>query len=820
MSGEATSRSFWLTGAWGIVLTAAAVASDSPARTPVEHESQWWPEGQGGSLGTMPYRPSAQEQPFFTRLAADEVTTGSDSAPYDLATRDNKYVGWFGIVREIEEQKDAEQTILTVEHKYFDGLTDAHLLSVSFNGGGGFQAVLAGTGQRIPPLSLVKVYGQVSRGGRGAMPRIEAQFVRNWHWGTFTFLAAYGTQRGSEKWRQLNQVALEAIYDPWPHPCQHYYEERLGKRPDGPEIRQRLLDSAAPLPVDARQAMERLADLLAVGHPWCPAETMRQTQEFSEIRGLVKSSGSRRAAIALLLQALQENDERFAWSATEKFAALDPGGGAVESLVKLLDARPSRVRAGAARALLSGYGAKAAPAVAALGKCVAATEPDLRQDAILALGEIGPAAQSAVPALQVALTAADQNTRVTAAKAIWQIVREADDVVTALVGVLDNGDDEARRAAAEQLQQMGPWAEAAVPALSKMLQDKDWCNRCAAAEALGAIGPKAAPAIPALSAAFERGEEESTVQTRCVDALGEIGDPAAAPFLIAALEHAEDSVRWHAIEALESLGPRAEAAVPALLRVVQHDAANGWLAANALGRIDVEGLSVPVLIDKLAGRDAQMRRFAALGLSRMGRKASAAADMLYQGLRDPDQAARIAAAQAYWSVSGQADDAVRVLRSELAGSSDWKAQMWAADALAEIGPAAQAAVPELMARLSSDTRYVVTSSTEALGKIGPAAVPARPALTARLRDAGDFYTRVCIARALWRINRSEEALPVLHDALANSRDFMAVSEAAEAVGDMGPEAAGSETLLRPLLKEGDPFVRKAAADALKQLEAK
>ena len=258
----------------------------------------------------------------------------------------------------------------------------------------------------------------------------------------------------------------------------------------------------------------------------------------------------------------------------------------------------------------------------------------------------------------------------------------------------------------------------------------------------GAIGPKAAPAIPALSAAFEREEEESTVQTRCVDALGEIGDPAAAPFLIAALEHAEDSVRWHAIEALESLGPRAEAAVPALLRVVQHDAANGWLAANALGRIDVEGLSVPVLIDKLAGRDAQMRRFAALGLSRMGRKASAAADMLYQGLRDPDQAARIAAAQAYWSVSGQADDAVRVLRSELAGSSDWKAQMWAADALAEIGPAAQAAVPELMARLSSDTRYVVTSSAEALGKIGPAAVPARPALTARLRDAGDFYTRV------------------------------------------------------------------------------
>ena len=313
----------------------------------------------------------------------------------------------------------------------------------------------------------------------------------------------------------------------------------------------------------------------------------------------------------------------------------------------------------------------------------------------------------------------------------------------------------------------------------------------------GRIGPKAAPAIPALSAAFERGEEESTVQTRCVDALGEIGDPAAAPFLIAALEHAEDSVRWHAIEALESLGPRAEAAVPALLRVVQHDAANGWLAANALGRIDVEGLSVPVLIDKLAGRDASDAAFRGVGIEPHGtqgvrRRRHVVPGTARSGSGGPHRGRPSVLVGFGPGRRRRARPPLRTRRLE-----DWKAQMWAADALAEIGPAAQAAVPELMARLSSDTRYVVTSSAEALGKIGPAAVPARPALTAQLRDAGDFYTRVCIAQALWRINRSEEALPVLHDALANSRDFMAVSEAAEAVGDMGPEAADSETLFTP-----------------------
>ena len=50
----------------------------------------------------------------------------------------------------------APRGVLTVEHKYFDGLTDAHLQAVSFNGSGDCQATLKGTGHRIPPLSLVK----------------------------------------------------------------------------------------------------------------------------------------------------------------------------------------------------------------------------------------------------------------------------------------------------------------------------------------------------------------------------------------------------------------------------------------------------------------------------------------------------------------------------------------------------------------------------------------------------------------------------------------------------------------------------------------
>ena len=819
MTSRKKSRTFLFSVACGLILTTTAIASDPAGTTPVKHESQWWPKGQGGGLGTMRYRPSEKEQPFFDRLPTDEVVTGSHNDTYDLSTRDKKYVGWFGIVREIDENTSANRAVLTVEHKYFDGLTDTHLLVVSFNGSGDFQATLTGTGHRIPPLSLVKVYGTVVKGKEGMLPRIDAVFIRNWHWGTFAFIAAYGTQLGNEKWRKANQIPLDEIYEAWPHPCHHYYEKRLGKRPDGPEIRKRLLDATGPLSAEARQAMVRLVDLLAVGHPWSQAETLRQMKEYSQIRKLVKTTDSHRSAIDLLLQALHEIDEWVSWSASERFAAFDPAGDAIGPLVRLLDHKDPRVRAGAARALWSGYGTKAAPAVAALTRCVAETEPDLKQYAILALSGIGPSAKAAVPALKNALTDEDQGIRVKLAKALWHIDRQPDDVIPVLAAVLENGDDEERYEAAEQLERMGPRAAPAVPALIEALQDEDWCNRCNAAEALGEIGPKANAAIPALTKAL-RNDEDSSVQSRAAEALGKIAGPRAIPALIAALEYEGDFVRWTALQALTGFGHKAKAAVPALVRAVKSDKANGYVAVDALGAIDAEGISTPVLIEALGSSDAKIRRYAAVGLSRIGRRAGAAQNALHDGLRDSDPGARIAAAEAYWSVSGRADEAVDVLRSVLRAPDGWLARMWAANALAAIGPAAKAAVPELIACLTSDTRYVVTSSAKALGKIGPNAMSAVRALTVRLDGSDDYYTRVCIAGALWRIDRSARSLPVLLDTLKTSSDYMAVSEAAETIGEMGAHAKGAAPLLRPLLKDNNRFVRDAVVKALKQIEQK
>jgi len=209
----------------------AAGAEQAESAKPVVEYVTGKPK-RSDSLGTTSYEPSEKERPFFKRLAKGEVATGTLFSDYDIAKKDKTYVGWFGVVREIKEDKEQDQTVLLVEHKYFDGLTDIHILAVSFNGSGDFQAVVPGVGHKLRPLALVKVYGKVYGTVAGpageSLPQVKAQFVRHWDWGTFTFLMASGTQRGSEKWRKANRVDLDDIYDPYPD--DGYYEQRLGKR--------------------------------------------------------------------------------------------------------------------------------------------------------------------------------------------------------------------------------------------------------------------------------------------------------------------------------------------------------------------------------------------------------------------------------------------------------------------------------------------------------------------------------------------------------------------------------------------------------------
>jgi hypothetical protein len=125
-------------------------------------------------------------------------------------------------------------------------------------------------------------------------------------------------------------------------------------------------------------------------------------------------------------------------------------------------------------------------------------------------------------------------------------------------------------------------------------------------------------------------------------------------------------------------------------------------------------------------------------------------------------------------------------------------------ALGEIGEAAAAAVPELLA-LAQEPLVLTT-----LGRIGPGAREALPALH-RLLDAGEPAVEVAAAAALSRVEGDPgPILPTL------ARHLPGGAAAAEAAGELGPAGAALVPGLRAALGDPGPgvWLRLAAAAAL------
>jgi HEAT repeat protein len=151
-------------------------------------------------------------------------------------------------------------------------------------------------------------------------------------------------------------------------------------------------------------------------------------------------------------------------------------------------------------------------------------------------------------------------------------------------------------------------SRAAVPVLVARLKGSDARSRVAAASLLGNLGADASEAIPSLLAAFESSPVSeaatSPVFLHPVDDLATVASQALARIapgtpscgevvaaLAAALHSERASMRAAAASALERMGDDAKAAVPALASAMKAAAAkeepsyDGWVIAEALGRV-------------------------------------------------------------------------------------------------------------------------------------------------------------------------------------------------------------------------------------------
>lgn len=687
--------------------------------TPLEHVTAKPRRNGGEGLGTKAYVPSKQEQPFFAKLDEKERATGGLAGDYDIAKKEGVYIGWFGIVREITEDVAADKTTVLVEHKYFDGLTDLHIQALSFNGSGDFKAVLRGTGHSIGQLNLVKVYGTVAKGAAGGAPQVDAVFVRDWHWGTFTFLLASGKQRGSEQWRKLNEVELESIYDPYPDDS--YYVARLGKKL---EVSERV-KAFHKLAVDAAKA----AGLPPIAVPApradaAPPKLVRIDAATFRARALQAAiaahPGSEKVIQPLIDSVAKEESTEEALEAATKAEA---EAAAVAVLAQALQVEKEDIRISAVRSL----GELDLASRTALPALITALQDDneyVPNYAAEAIGNIGPEAHSAVPALIVVLGEPNEYARSSAAEALGKIKAQPKYVVPALIAALQDDDSHVRFMTVEALGEFGPDAASAAHSLREaLLRDADANVRWHAARPLAAVDPEGKIAIPALIEALKGGD--GNVRRFAAMALGKFGPQAkeATPLLLAAIEDKNVGARISAAGALWRVDRNAKAAVPVLVQVLENDPSIAHLwAAQEVADIGPEAKeAVPFLRTLLAKSPWPYGVVRALG--NIGPDAAAAVPDLLERLDSKDGDVRAYAAGALWRIN-QHPRAIPAVLQELKNPVDGD-NYYAMITAGEIGPPAKAGVPDLLKALSRRKLYVREAAAQALEKVDPAALPGR-----------------------------------------------------------------------------------------------
>lgn len=184
------------------------------------------------TLATCEYKPIAREAPFFARLSDGEKINDTEfGGNYTMHGKAGASVAWFGIVRGITSpaEKGGDVTLL-VQHHFFDGMTDCHIMLVAKSGDGDFVATLKVDPSEIPALALVRIYGRVIS-EKAREPQVAVDYIRVWPWMTFTFTDLAGEDHSNPRWQKYSKVRLDdRIYTPYPN--ENYYLNVLGDPAD------------------------------------------------------------------------------------------------------------------------------------------------------------------------------------------------------------------------------------------------------------------------------------------------------------------------------------------------------------------------------------------------------------------------------------------------------------------------------------------------------------------------------------------------------------------------------------------------------------
>ena len=291
--------------------------------------------------------------------------------------------------------------------------------------------------------------------------------------------------------------------------------------------------------------------------------------------------------------------------------------------------------------------------------------------------------------------------------------------------------------------------------------------------------------------------------------------------------------RRTALESLAKLGPKAAAAIPALIALAERVEAaparsdDTNLVFSIFRAIHQVGdghnlLLVDALVRMLKSKDGNQRWGAAMALGHLSPPPKGVVSALVDAMKDPQPVVRRYAAEALGRYDGpEGETAMQALLAAMRDPDFWVRNS-AGRSLASHGKAAAEAVPAIIRLLRTEDRNLRREAAKTLGKFGPSAGVAIAALLVALDDEKD-HVRRSAEKALNAVSpieseTADEALEALHEGALSQRRA-AVCDLVRP-GSAAQKQVESRALVEALqLALGDPApnLRATAAAALGRL---
>jgi HEAT repeat protein len=472
------------------------------------------------------------------------------------------------------------------------------------------------------------------------------------------------------------------------------------------------------------------------------------------------------------------------------------------------------------------------------------SKPEIRASVVRWLGWMG---RGAIPSLVKAVQAdADPRVRGPAARSLAEIEADDETAIAALAKALKDPDAGTQKEAAYALsviiKKPSPAAKATVPDLITALQVQDSMVQAHVARALGSTGKDAKDAVPVLidvlqtpsKYKFQESSNFGALQRNFIFALGATGtgDPSAVSVMSSILkDKSRKSFHESAITALGELGVADRAAVPILVSKLKSDSDKYEQShiAHALAGIQPDGITALLQIFQNPRETEAFRLITCDAIGKVINQDKRILLALREALRDPQLGIRACAANNLASM-GEATEVVLslLLENALIEEKAWEAEK----SLKNLG---SKSVPTLINLLQHPKSKVRESAAEILGQLRLKPAEAKPAIEAlvallrreiingadyrRWRQEGNLsYTYpVPVAAAFEALRHfgpyTKQALPDIMSWMTRPDSFIRL-KAIEVLGGIGTSAKSAKTKLIEALKDTEPSVQVASAQAL------